>query len=197
MKSILSNILDSINVIPVPIYYTSIYKFINLFLNLTLLPESFHTETLYNFLFDKMINLTTKENINSIKMFIKYFKDNYFDKNFKTTKWIVALSETRTSSFNENTNHLLNKNLREGKVSVIELITKVKEHFCQIEYKIVNNIYTDGNNYKLTSYKDVLLKYLQYLLFNNVLDVLSFLEECTLVMKIDNKLNLQNYLYHL
>ena len=199
IKYLLKTYYENENEIETPSFLLNTRNLIRCCMNICYLNKSFNIEKIVEILFIEMFKVCKSEYHTIITNLEKYMKETWLSSKTLFKGWNIFGSDATTNNVSETTNSHLNTDLPDGKkISVPLFFHKIKLafYFNQKRLQTSKTPNAKPQTCKHTKYKNSLIALLQYFLFTNQLDPVSFLDfitDCINIKKYtDRKTVLQN-----
>ena len=169
-------------------------------MNTCYLNQSFINQNLYHIMFQSIRMIIKEEYVGIIDKFEEYYMKTWGGKNALITNWNVFNSDIVANNVNESFNRNLNRDLTGNSfVKLPKFIFKMKLVFKENQERIEkwNSNTLPPQKAAHTKYKNCLTALMNYKLFNNELDVLSFLYLMIEVNHIKTNEDRQSVLQHI
>ena len=154
-------------------------EWIKILTNIIYLNKSFINNNLLMFIFKKIDKNIDDNYKQEISKFQNYYFRTWFSETCRFQNWNVFNSDFRSNGVAENINKNLNIGLQTNP-NLQKLLFKIKNVFYSNERKIIgyNNKEKIENGSRFTKKQNILLKVLDIMLFEEEIDVITFLQLC-------------------
>ena len=159
-------------------------------LNIGYLNSSFLNEILINAIFDEIFANVSKDYVEKLIEFKKYIKETWTGENALFKDWSIFNTSMTSNNISETTNAKIDSGLPNGKsISLPKFIAQVKLIFYTNQQRILkwNEGTLDPQKAPFTRFKNTLIILLNFKLFSNEIDVISYLILMVDVNKIEKK----------